>query len=87
MREVRFLCITEILFSSRQVNLSEAVRVTPSLPQRGKQPKGSTPLDPRSRYSQSTFLGALAFGGCPRGGGGSTVCWSPQEQFLRKMWG
>ena len=32
------------------------MRVTPSLPQRGRQPKGSRPLDPRGyESSESTF--------------------------------
>jgi hypothetical protein len=24
----------------------------------------------------------IAIGGCPSGGGGSTMCWSPQERLL-----
>jgi hypothetical protein len=63
-------------------SLTGAGRVTPSLPQRGKQPKGSIPLTP-------PFVGVLInlskislYWGCPSGGGGCTIYWSSQERLL-----
>jgi hypothetical protein len=56
-------------------------RVTPSLPQWGKHPKGCTPLTPISEVLVNLLRLSL-YGGCPSGGGGSTECVSPQERLL-----
>jgi hypothetical protein len=78
-------------FFSIRLFSAAAWRMTPSLPQRGKQPKGSIPFDPLffSGYI-STLSGVIAIGGMPERRGrkhenleppGAIVCFS--EDFNR----
>ena len=63
-----------------------AWRMTPSLPQRGKQSKGSIPLTPS--FFQDIFQPYQELsqqGGCPSGGGGSMKSWNPQERLFVSM--
>ena len=64
------------------------MRMTPFLPQRGKQPRGSIPLTP-------CFVGVFhqpsdsyrTMWGCPGGGGSKhDVKKSPQERMLVPLW-
>jgi len=59
-----------------------AWRMTPSLSQSGKQPKGSIPLTPFFLGYISTLSGVIAIGGCPSGGGESMKTWIPQERLF-----
>ena len=67
----------EILFSPIIHSYSlPIVRMTPSLPRRGRQPKGNIPLTPlfilpfSSRFFFKPSVVLSRYGGCPRGGGG-----------------
>ena len=53
--------------------------VTPSLPLRGRHPKGSTPLDPHvGSFCQHFEI--IANQGCATRGGRIKKCWSPQKR-------
>ena len=54
-------------------------KVTPSLPQRGRQPKGCIPLTPFCNLV-NLMRGNRNVGGCPSGGGGGDTK-SPKERY------
>ena len=63
------------------------MNVTPSLPQRGRQRKGSVPLTPLfSRIFTNLQRVYPCVGGRPSGGGGSIRCCSPQERSISKTY-
>ena len=58
--------------------------VTPSLPRRGRQPKGSAPLTPLRNIFANLLSAYRITGDAPATGAEARVCWSPQERSLVK---
>jgi hypothetical protein len=67
-----------------RIFFAAARRVTPLSPPVGEAAQGDHPLAPFFiRRIIFNLLGVLSqYGGCLGGGGGSTMCWSPQERLL-----
>jgi hypothetical protein len=69
-----------LYFSITQLFSAAITRVLASLPQRGMQHAGSTPLD-YFRGFRSTFSRDYRIRGTPEHGGGGTKCWNPRERL------
>jgi hypothetical protein len=82
-RRVLVVFREKILHFSIQLHSAAAVSVTPSLPE-GEAAQGEHPLDPHyfQEYIPQPSPETIAIGGCPNSGGGSTMCWSLQEQLF-----
>ncbi len=73
-------------FSGHQVNLCGSYEGTPSLPQRGRQPEGSTPLTPNVRGIFINLPRAVTLlGDALAAGAGARCAGAPRSDFFKEM--
>jgi hypothetical protein len=77
-KKFNFYALLKFFFSCQQVNLCGIYEGDPHSPHEGEATHGEIPLTSFSGFFINLLKGYR--GGCPSGGGGGTICWSPGER-------
>jgi len=77
----------ETLFSCHSKILCGSYEGDPLSPPQGEAACGEHPLDPPPflEYYFQPYQGLSQYRGCPSGGGGSTIGWSPKERLIASL--